>query len=59
MEEPRIGRIQLFRMSKDPAGKNRFLRLDMSKGAVRNKVLAAINTDELDHYFETDGEFLN
>ena len=59
MEEPRIGRIQLIRMSKDPAGKNRFLRLDMSKGAVRNKVLAAINTDELDHYFETDGEFLN
>ena len=59
MEEPRIGRIQLIRMSKDAAGKNRFLRLDMSKGAVRNKVLSAVNTDELDHYFETDGEFLN
>lgn len=56
-EEPRIGRIQLIRMSKDPAGKNRFLRLDMAKGAVRNKVLSAVNTDELDHYFETDGEF--
>ena len=25
----------------------------------RNKVLAAINTDELDHIFDTDGVFEN
>ena len=40
-EEPRIGRIQLIRMSKDAAGNNRFKRLDMAKGAIRTKVLAA------------------
>ena len=55
--EPRIGRIQLIRMGRDAAGNNRFKRLDMAKGAVRNKVLAAINNDELDHIFDTDGEF--
>ena len=57
MEEPRIGRIQLIRMSKDAAGRNRFKRLDLAKGAVRAKVLSAMNTDELDHIFDTDGEF--
>ncbi len=56
-EEPRIGRIQLIRMSKDAAGNNRFKRLDMSKGAIRAKVIAAVNTDELDHIFDTDGVF--
>lgn len=56
-EEPRIGRIQLIRMNKDVSGQNRLKRLDMAKGAVRAKVLAAINTDELDHIFDTDGEF--
>lgn len=56
-EEPRIGRIQLIRMSKDAAGNNRFKRLDLSKGAIRTKVLAAMNTDELDHIFDTDGIF--
>lgn len=58
-EEPRIGRIQLIRMIKDAAGNNRFKRLDMSKGAIRAKVLAAVNNDELDHIFDTDGEFQN
>jgi type III restriction enzyme len=57
--EPRIGRIQLIRMGKDAASNNRFKRLDMAKGAVRNKVLAAINNDELDHIFDTYGEFQN
>lgn len=57
--EPRIGRIQLIRMGKDAVGNNRFKRLDMAKGAVRNKVLAAINNDELDHIFDTYGEFQN
>ena len=55
--EPRIGRVQLIRIGKDAAGKNRFKRLDLAKGSVRNKVLAAINTDELDHIFDTDGVF--
>ena len=56
-EEIRIGRIQLIRTAKDAAGKTRYKRLDMAKGSVRNKVLAAINTDELDHIFDIDGEF--
>lgn len=56
-QEPRIGRIRLIRMGKDAAGRNRFKRLDVAKGAVRNKVLAAINNDELDHIFDTAGEF--
>lgn len=55
--EPKIGRIQLIRMGKDPAGKKRFKRLDLSQGAVREKVLKAQNSDELDHIFETDGIF--
>ena len=55
--EPRIGRIQLIRIGKDAAGNNRFKRLDLGKGRIRNKVLAAINNDELDHIFETDGMF--
>ena len=54
--EQRIGRIQLIRTGKDSAGEDRFKRLDMAKGAVRSKVLAAVNNDELDHIFDTDGE---
>ena len=56
-QETRMGRIQLIRMAKDSAGTNRFKRLDLAKGLIRNKVLAAINTDELDHIFDTDGIF--
>ncbi len=55
--EPRIGRIELIRTGKDAAGKERFKRLDMAKGVIRQKVLSAINNDELDHIFDTDGEF--
>lgn len=50
-----VGRIQLIRMSKDAAGKNQFKRLDMYRTAIRDKVSHAINTDELDHIFDTDG----
>lgn len=54
-KNPGVGRIQLIRMSKDVAGNHKFKRLDMSKTAVRDKVSHAINTDELDHIFDTDG----
>lgn len=54
-EEPLIGRVQLIRQSKDPAGKSRFKRLDFSKSTVREKVKKAINTDELDHIFDEEG----
>lgn len=56
-EEPKIGRVQLIRREKDASGKDKFKRLDMSHGNVRQKVLKAINTDEIDHIFETDGFF--
>ena len=54
-QNPGVGRIQLIRMSKDAAGNPKFKRLDMSKTAIRDKVIHAINTDELDHIFDTDG----
>lgn len=56
-EEPRIGRVQLIRMENDASGNNRFKRLDMTYGQVRQKVFQAINNDELDHIFYTDGIF--
>lgn len=54
-QNPGVGRIQLIRMGKDAAGRNQFRRLDMYKTAIREKVSCAINTDELDHIFDTDG----
>ena len=57
-QNPGVGRIQLIRMGKDPSGKNRFKRLDMSKSAIRDKVSRAMTTDELDHIFDTDGFFM-
>ena len=54
-QNPGVGRIQLIRMSKDAARNPKFKRLDMSKTAIRDKVIHAINTDELDHIFDTDG----
>ncbi|MET3207546.1 UNVERIFIED_CONTAM: type III restriction enzyme [Paenibacillus sp. PvR008] len=56
--EPRIGRIQLIRTGKDPAGKTRFKRLDLSQGLVRDKVLQAISNDELDQIFDAYGFFM-
>ena len=56
-QNPGVGRIQLIRMGKDPAGKNRFKRLDMSKSAIRDKVSHAMTNDELDHIFDTDEFF--
>lgn len=56
-ENPAAGRIQLIRKGQNASGKTTFLRLDMAKGAVRDKVLKAQNIEELDHIFVTDGEF--
>ena len=41
----------------DVAGKARFKRLDLTDMVVREKVISAINNDELDHIFDTDGFF--
>lgn len=56
-QNPGVGRIQLIRMGKDAAGKNKFKRLDMSRSATRDKVSHAMTIDELDHIFDTDGFF--
>ncbi len=56
-QNPGVGRIQLIRQSKDAAGKERFKRLDMYRTAIRDKVLHAVNNDELDHIFDTDRFF--
>lgn len=37
-EEPKIGRVQLIRREKDAAGKEKFKRLDMAHGSIRQKV---------------------
>lgn len=57
-QNPGVGRIQLIRMAKNISSKDRFKRLDMSMSAVRDKVSRAINNDELDHIFDTDGFFM-
>lgn len=56
-EEQRIGRVQLIRKGLDAAGNLRFKRLDLAKGAIRDKVLRAQTSDELDHIFDADGIF--
>ncbi|MBR2067564.1 MAG: hypothetical protein IJ875_04825, partial [Solobacterium sp.] len=51
-----IGRIQLIKKEKDTiTGKDRFKRLDMSKGAIRDRVSNAMNNDELKHIFDEEG----
>lgn len=56
-EEPAIGRVQLIRQSRDPAGQLRFKRLDFSQGAVRDRVRRAASNTDLDHIFAEDGFF--
>ncbi len=55
--EDRLGRIQLIHKTTDAGGHSRFIRLDLTDIAVRDKVLRAISNDELDHVFETDGVY--
>lgn len=54
-----IGRIQLIRKEKDHiTGKDKFRRLDMSKGSIRNKVLKCITNDQLKIVFDEDGFYM-
>lgn len=55
--EDRIGRVQLIHKSADAGGTSRFRRLDLTDLTVREKVLRAVSSDELDHIFDTDGIF--
>lgn len=55
--EDRIGRIQLIRKITDAGRNDRFIRLELTDWNVREKVLKAINNDELNHIFDTEGFF--
>lgn len=52
-----LGRFQLIRKKSNTIKNKHFKRLDFSKGVVHQKVLAAINTDEIDHIFDEHGFF--
>jgi type III restriction enzyme len=56
-EERHFGRIQMIRKETGVGGVCKFRRLDLNKGSVREKVLAAKTNDELRHLFETDGSY--
>lgn len=56
-QNPGVGRIQLIRMQRDPVGRERAFRLDMSKSSIRDKVSRCASNDELNHIFESDGSF--
>lgn len=55
-QEERLGRVQMIREVPDSATKKkRYLRLDFTRGVVREKIREAMTTDELDHIFKTYG----
>lgn len=56
-QNPGVGRIELIRQSKDIFGKERFIRLDLSKSSIRDKVSQVQSDEELTHLFETDGKY--
>lgn len=53
--EDRVGRVQLIRKVADAGGTHRFLRLELTDLAVREKVLRAVSNEDLNCVFETDG----
>lgn len=56
--EEKIGRVQMIRQVKDKiTGEKKYLRLDFSKGEVRDEVRRVMTTDEFDHLFEKLGFF--
>ena len=52
-----LGRFQLIRKESDVLKKKRFKCLDFSKGLIRQQVLAARDTDDIDHIFDEFGFF--
>jgi len=54
-EARQFGRIQLVRQISGVGGVSKLRRLDLNQGIVRDKVLAAMTNEELDHLFDTDG----
>ena len=54
-KEPHLGRVQLVREVTSIGGGKKFLRLDLNKGEIREKVVAAVNDGELGRIFEVYG----
>lgn len=52
-----IGKVELIRQTKDKARNNRFIRLNMAKSIIRDKVLHAVTLEELNHIFDEYGVF--
>ena len=52
-----LGRVQLIRMAKDDALKERLKRLDFASILVQDKAKDLAKTEELDHLFDTTGFF--
>lgn len=57
-QNPGVGRIQLIKMKKDSVGKERPFRLDMSKSAVRDRIISCVSIEELNHIFDDYGFFI-
>lgn len=57
-QEIQMGRVQMIREVTDKATKKkRYLRLDFTKGEVRERIRDAMTTDELNHIFKTYGKY--
>ncbi|NRN77255.1 DEAD/DEAH box helicase [Lactobacillus helveticus] len=52
-----IGKVELIRQTKDKVKNNRFIRLNMAKSIIRDKVLHAVTLEELNHIFDEYGVF--
>ena len=52
-----VGKVELIRQVKDKVKNNRFVRLNMTKSIIREKVIHANNSEELNHIFDEYGVF--
>ena len=51
-KEPHFGRVQFIREVTSIGGGKKFLRLDLNRSEIRQRVANAINDEELSHIFE-------
>ena len=56
-DEPHVIRLQLIHEKTDLTGHKRYVRLDLQKSEIREKVLASSTPDDLKNIFDQYGEF--
>jgi len=56
-DEPHVIRLQLIHEKTDLTGHKRYVRLDLQKSEIREKVLASSTLDDLKNIFDQYGEF--